>query len=181
MGIRIEITGSSVDEVRAFLAGLHLAMSEGKPGGVQTVVALAPNGKPAAIMEAVQIEAADDEVAGAAEVLMADDEDDLADPLDPAPVEKKKRGRPPKAKAETPAAEPAPAPAPAPAAATDPAKDRDRAIEIMRMVFARGAAGAKRIRELQDKFSCLKFSDVPLDRAAELLAAAEAADREIAA
>lgn len=62
--------------------------------------------------------------------------------------------------------------------APDSKASLSKAIEILNKVFARGFKGADEVKALTKRYQVRKFADVPLDKAADLLADAERLDRE---
>ena len=68
-----------------------------------------------------------------------------------------------------------PAPEEPPAPDTGGEKAKEEALDMLRQVYARGAKGQKKIKELQAKYGVAKFVEVPAARGDELLADAKAA------
>lgn len=73
----------------------------------------------------------------------------------------------------------------APAASAQPEVDeaaiRQKAIDVLMSVYARGKAGQAECRKVREKMGVKKFADVPLSQAAQLLEMANAADAAVPA
>jgi len=156
MPLRIEIVAEDEAELRALVAALQPLLGQAAPAPSR--VPVNDRGEAAAVMT-VDLPAAGDVVE--------------------AP--KNKGGRPRKVR-EEPASGPdldkerETAPEQETNGKADDEDARKQAIELLRTVFARAPKGPPMIKALQQKYAVTKFVDVPVERAAELLADANKAD-----
>lgn len=179
MPIRIELIADNADELAGMIAKLApIAFGRGTPLATPTTghnVMTTADGKVAAVVEMSEDMGVADEADPNAPAEEADESDTAATAETQA---KRGRGRPAGAKNKP---KPAEDEAPKDTAEPEPAidakaqeKKRDKAIELLTKVFARGQAGQKAVRELQVKWGVAKFSEVELDFADKLLAEATA-------